>query len=506
MLYHDDLAFEDAEKLFDQIKSSLHDEATMLKSMHVVEDDLISKGRELSRRLLQGYLSNCGNGDIGKEVITSKNVRLTHKRLLPRTIHTFFGSVTLHRIGYSNRVHSTIYPLDAFLNLPSTSFSYPLQKFLIKEVAKGSIDDALQLVYEITGVNISKGKAIKLIDASACDFDHFYDEKTRVIPDVSSIPLMILTTDGKGIVMRPEDLREATKKRREKTKHKHKTRLSKGEKRNAKRMAQVASIYYIDRFIRNPKDVFDECYRRKVNIQRPKPMAKRIWASVEKDATDVIDTLVMEAKQRDPFHKKEWIVLVDGQDYQIEQIEAALERHQVQATIVLDIVHAIEYLWKAAHQFFEEGSWECERWVESKLEQILEKGGSKTACSIRMSAAKRLIKDKDKEKIKIIEKSATYIADRSIYTRYNDYLKKGYPIGTGVIEGACRYLVKDRMDITGARWRLTGAEAVLKIRSLLKSQDFEEYWNYHIDQEYQRNHVAKFSNLLEILKSCVVKK
>lgn len=499
MLYPDDIAFEEAKNLFDQIKTRLYDEATMLKNMHFVEDELINKGRELSRRLLQGYLSHCGNGNIGKDVISSKNVRLTHKRLVPRTIHTFFGSVILHRIGYSNRTHSTIYPLDAFLNLPSTSFSYPLQKLLIRETAKGSIDDALQLVYEITGVKNRSGKAIELLEASACDFDRFYEEKTKITLDTSSIPLIVLTTDGKGVVMRSEGLRESTKKRFDSNQHKHKTRLSKGEKRNAKRMAQVASIYYINRFIRNPKDVFDESCRRKVNIQRSQPVAKRLWASVEKDAADVIDTLVMEAKRRDPDQKKEWIVLVDGQNYQIKQIEAALKRHQAQATIVLDIVHALEYLWKAAHQFFEEGSWECERWVESKLEQMLEKGGRKTACSIRMSMAKRLIKDK--EKSKIVEKSATYLADRSIYTRYNDYLKKGYPIGTGVIEGFLRYLVKDRMDITGARWGLTGAEAVLKIRSILKSQDFNEYWNYHIDQEYQRNHVAKFSNLLEILQS-----
>ncbi len=110
----------------------------------------------------------------------------------------------------------------------------------------------------------------------------------------------------------------------------------------------------------------------------------------------MIDTLVMEAKRRDPDRSKEWIVLVDGQNYQIKQIEAALKRHQAQALIVLDIVHALEYLWKAAHQFFEEGSWECERWVESKLEQMLEKGGRKTACSIRMSMAKRLRKDFEK--------------------------------------------------------------------------------------------------------------
>ena len=114
-----------------------------------------------------------------------------------------------------------------------------------------------------------------------------------------------------------------------------------------------------------------------------------------------------------------------------------------------------------------------------------------------MSATKRLPKDKKK----IVEKTANYVAERAEYTNYCYYLKKGYPIGTGVIEGTCRFLVKDRMDITGARWGLAGAEAVLKLRSILKSQDLDEYWDYHLLQEYQRNHLTKFSNLPEILRS-----
>ncbi len=114
-----------------------------------------------------------------------------------------------------------------------------------------------------------------------------------------------------------------------------------------------------------------------------------------------------------------------------------------------------------------------------------------------MSAAKRLSEDKKE----IVEKSARYIAERAAYTNYQKYLKKGYPIGTGVIEGACRYLVKDRMDITGARWGLDGAEAVLKLRSILKSHDLDEYWNYHLAQEYQRNHLVKFYNLPKLLQA-----
>jgi len=401
MLHHSGIGFFEAEEFFGQIRDDTRDEAGMLKSLHLVENGLRNKGRELSRRLLQGYLNNCGDGDVGSKVITSTNLKLTHKRLMPRSIQTFFGTVVLHRVGYSTRGHPSIYPMDAFLELPLSSVSYPLQKFLINEVAKGSIEEALQLVYEITGVTISKGKAMELIQSSAEDFDSFYQTKGRPTT-TRNCPLMVLTTDAKGIVMRPEGLRENTKKRRLLMENKPKTRRSKGEKRNAKRMAPVASIYYIDRFIRHPKDVFDECSRHQARLRRPKPVAKRLWASVEKDAAEVIDLLVVQAVKRDPDQNKEWVVLIDGQEYQIEQIKAALKRQQVQATIVLDIVHVIEYLWKAAHKFFPEGSWQCERWVESKLQMILEKGGRKTAGSIRMSAAKSLPKDQDE----VVAKSA----------------------------------------------------------------------------------------------------
>ena len=71
-------------------------------------------------------------------------------------------------------------------------------------------------------------------------------------------------------------------------------------------------------------------------------------------------------------------------------------------------------------------------------------------------------------------------------------MAKGYPIATGVIEGACRYLVKDRMEITGARWGLEGGEAVLKLRALAINGDLDAYWEFHETQEYQRNYQAKF--------------
>ena len=154
----------------------------------------------------------------------------------------------------------------------------------------------------MTGVTISKGKAMALIQNSASDFDSFYDNKSTVTT-TPNCPLMVLTTAALGIVMRPEGYRYGTKKRRLslENKHKHKTPIEKGENFSAKRMAQVASIYDIDRLAQNPKEVFDECFRYQANLRRPKPVAKRLWASVEKDAAEVIELLVMKGGQKRSF-------------------------------------------------------------------------------------------------------------------------------------------------------------------------------------------------------------
>jgi hypothetical protein len=198
-----------------------------------------------------------------------------------------------------------------------------------------------------------------------------------------------------------------------------------------------------------------------------------------------------EAHKRDPKHKKDWVILVDGQKHQMRLVRSIIRKEQTAAVIIVDIIHVIEYLWQAARVFYEETSNECERWVEDKLVQILNSRAGKVAGSMRMSAAKAKL---TKEQRKVVEISARYIAKLKHYMNYQEYLKQGYPIATGVIEGACRYLVKDRMDITGARWSLSGAEAVLKLRSMVTSGDFDDYWTFHLKQEHLRNHLSKLAD------------
>ena len=94
---------------------------------------------------------------------------------------------------------------------------------------------------------------------------------------------------------------------------------------------------------------------------------------------------------------------------------------------------------------------------------------------------------------KAVEKCAGYLCKYADHLRYAEYIEAGFPIGTGVVEGACRHLVKDRMDITGARWSLDGAEAVLRLRALRASGDFDEYWAFHVRRELERNHLDRYA-------------
>ena len=88
---------------------------------------------------------------------------------------------------------------------------------------------------------------------------------------------------------------------------------------------------------------------------------------------------------------------------------------------------------------------------------------------------------------------ADYLIAKSKYLDYAGALRKGWPIATGVIEGACRHLVADRLDVTGARWGLEGAEAVLKLRSIRSNDDFPSYWAYHLAQKRRRVHESGYA-------------
>ena len=321
----------------------------------------------------------------------------------------------------------------------------------------------------------------------------------------------MLTFDGKGVVLHREDLREATRRAAERRRRQREqlspfNRLQPGEKKHAKRMATVAAVYAVAPFVRSPEEflqslmprqpgdkTLDKTQARKARTSavRPRPVAKRVWASLEREPAEVIAEAMLEAERHDPERVKRWVVLVDGAETQLDLVEAGAAAYGVDVTVVLDIIHVVEYVWKAAHVFHREGSPELACWAWTRVRDILEGKASRVAASMRRAAT---VAGLSRDTRKPVDTCADYLLKYAPYLHYDRYLAAGYPIATGVIEGACRHLVRDRMERTGARWRLVGAEAVLKLRALRASGDFDAYWDFHEAREYERNHAQRYAD------------
>ena len=484
------LPFSEAEAKFAELVGRLQSAQAQRMTHSELERELEEKGRELLRTLLQAHLDTRGSGEASEPVVDASGEERKTKRLHERDLATVFGTVEVRRLGYGAEGADSLHPLDGELNLPRELYSHELRRRAAEEVAKGSYDEAVATLARYTGSAVPKRQVEELVVRAAQDFDAFYAQKSTQ-PEASG-SLLVLSFDGKGVAMRREDLRPATRKAAEKCQHRLSKRLSKGEKRNAKRMATVAAVYTVAPFVRTPEQVAGTLAP--IHIvdpqKRPRPEAKRVWASLEKEPEKVIEQAFVEANRRDPERNKRWVALVDGDPHQLRLLHSIQRRHGVELTVVLDLIHVVEYLWKAAFVFCAEATRELEDWVSERLLKILQGRACDVAAGIRRSATLRGLDPKQRE---AADTAADYLLRHTAYLRYHQYLAAGLPIATGVIEGACRHLVKDRMELAGARWGLAGAEAVLRLRALRSSGDFDDYWRFHEAQEHQRNHAALYT-------------
>jgi len=458
--------------------------------------------RKIAREALEAKMNMIGRLEPETVVKGSDGVERPRKKLLERTVGTKFGDVTFKRWGFSTGKGESLFPADGHLNLAPEKYTHEVGRIVSEDVSRSSYDDALEVLSQRTAATVPKRQGLELANRAATDFVDFYETQTAKPVDSSqaSGSLLVVTTDGKGVVMRPEGLRAATRKASEKAQNKLNKRLSPGEKKDRKRMAQVASVYTIAPHIRTAEEIVG-CHPAIEGAEEkqkpPKPENKRVWASLEREPEQVVREMFEEARTRDPLKEKQLVALVDGNEKQLRLLKEEGAALGVPLIVIIDIIHVIEYLWKAAHCFYKEGDPLCEQFVSDRLLRILKGQSSQVAKGMRKMATDRRFSETQR---KAVDKCASYLQKYKDYLHYDEYLAKGLPIATGVIEGACRYLVKDRMDITGARWSLPGAEAVLKLRSLRVSGDFDTYWSYHEKKEQERNHSSKYENGLPPLK------
>lgn len=484
--------FAAARRCVEELITELESPGTASLTHAELETLISNRGREVLRQLLQGHLELRFLREHPEDKLVGKDgIERAHRRVHQRQLMTLFGPVTIERIGYGARGSDSLHPFDRELNLPKELYSHGLRRIAAQEATRGSFDETVTAIERATGDAVPKRQVEELTQRAAADFDAFYQRGSGKPPEPTP-DLLILSLDGKGIVMRAQDLREATKKAAEEEQHKLRHRLSPGEKANRKRMATVAAVYDIEPVARTSTDVVASDLRPLHSAQasqRPRARNKRVWASVAKSPKEVTQEVFAEAQWRDPEHKRQWVALVDGDQHQIERVRQQASQSGARIELVLDFIHVLEYLWAAAWCFFAKGDAEADRWVEERALLLLEGLSSDVAAGMRRSATKRGLTP---EQRKGVDACANYLLGHKEMLQYHRYLAQGFPIATGVIEGACRHLVKDRMDLTGARWSLEGAEAVLRLRSLRSSGDLETYWSFHLAQERKRNHLSLY--------------
>lgn len=475
---------------FGKIRDFLAGQAAVALEHSELESYVRTEGFELLRLLLQDHFDLRASTEARVDCVSDvagvehRAVEAGHERPLA----TVVGTVIVGRLAYRRRGRTNLYPADAALNLPDELHSHGLRALCAIESARGSFEQAADAVRRATGVSIGKRQVEELTQRAAVDFEAFYEEASRAATDSGDV--LVLSVDGKGIVMRPDALRPATAKAAGKATSKLKTRLSKGEKRNRKRIAEVGAVYDATPVPRATSDIIgptDDADK----LDGPKAKNKWLTASVADDASQVISAVFDEACRRDPTHARTWVALVDGANHQIDCIEAEAARREIEVHIVVDCVHVLEYLWSAAWSFFAEGDPAAEEWVAEKATAVLEGKASTVAAAIRRKATCLGLDARSRANA---DTCADYLLAKQNYLDYPRALAEGWPIATGVIEGAVRHLVKDRMDVTGARWGLQGAEAVLKLRALRSNGDFESYFKFHVDRERQRVHETRYAS------------
>ena len=408
-----------------------------------------------------------------------------------RPLASVFGEVTVSRLADRQRGQENLYGADGLLNLPVERASHGVRRMAAIEAAAGSFAHVTGQARERTGLALGKRQVEEVAVRAAADFDQFSAEWVSAACEQQhgEEDVLVLWADGKGIVMRSEALREATARAAHRASPKLTTRLSRGEKSGRKRIAEVGAVYEIEPAPRTAEDVLAPTKEKVL----PAPRAKHKWltASVVQDAATVVADIFNEAQRRDPDQQHQWVALVDGNNHQIDRITAEARKRKVKVAIVVDLVHVLEYLWGAAWCFFKEGDPAAEQWVHEKALAVLEGKAGIVAAAIRRKATLLGLPDDKRAKA---DRAADYLLNKRRYLDYPTALENGWPIATGVIEGACRHLIKDRMDITGARWGLQGAEAILKLRALISNNDFDNYWEYHLAQERHRNHDLRYAN------------
>ena len=437
-----------------------------------MENDLFGGLLSLGLTLMRQFVAQHGTGDAGPVLDTAAAPWKRLENLHARRYVSIFGELTIDRTVYGTRDQQKIQavPLDAQLGLPDGDFSYLLQAWLQERCLDTDYAGAVQGLAAILRLHPSVRSVEHMTRQMAADVPNFQVQQPLPAA-VEAAELLIATADHKGVPMVPRDRPAAD-------------RDEESDHPGVKRAACAGAVYTTARFVRTADDVLDEVRRQERAADRPPPQGKVVWAEMRQEVDGeersgrevVLANICAELDRRDPTETQPAIVLCDGERALWTTILAMLTRPVV---AILDLWHALTYLWLAAKVFHGTKPAQ-EKFVTARLRMLLEgKVGGVIKGLKHMGTQQALAGEKKRTLAKVVG----YLERNRDHMQYDQYLRAGYPIGSGVIEGACRHVIKDRMERAGMLWTLDGASALLRLRVVHTNDHWDEYQEYRIGRE-----------------------
>jgi hypothetical protein len=457
---------------------------------HEAEKGIFKRLLPIGLAAMKLYFAQRGTGDVGPAITQADGEMLPREKLLRgRDYFSIFGKFKVARTCYRTPGEPGLFPLDAQVNLPERCYSYFLQEWMTVFAVEHPFKESAGFFAQLFDLDIAESVLMEVAKEAPQDYEVFYAQRPLSAEDTEGA-LLVVSFDGKGVPMIKE---EAAKL---------KAKLGTGEKRQKKKEALVGVSYTVDPKPRAPEALAEllidpeaaRARRQRADMTDDTPRAQQVrrLASLVRTKQAVMELIKADAEHRDPQHRKPLVVLLDGA-LGLWRLATKLFKPWKRVTFVLDIMHVVGYLWSAANALFAEGSKAGKRWVQEKLTEILRGRVGYVIGGLRQILTKQRLRKSGRE---TLAKVITFFHNHRRWMQYDAYLAAGLPVGTGVVESACGSVVKHRMEGEGKRWSLTGAEAILTLRSLKKSHDndLRDYWKFRARQMRGRlyGHKSKY--------------
>lgn len=471
-------------KSFEEIANYFSNEA-MNQSLHDVESHLFKSLLKLGGILLNSFLVQKGNGE--KDfLVNASGEKLPLHSVKERKYLSIFGDIKISRAYFWKSGEQGIFPLDAELNLPAQEYSYLLNKWIQSRVTEEPYQQAIESICDLLDLKVAKRTVQQITSNASQEVENFYIQKRNFEDEGSHL---VAQVDCKGVIMIPKERSEVASKEES-------IRRAKGvSKKGIRRDAVVTADFSIDPISRTPEELLEglmlinsdrkkektEAKMKKTRNLKNKQVAATMFGK-EKAFKDLADRL----ESRDPQGKKPIFILIDGAPSLEKGFKKEFQKRGWKSRVqgyCLDIVHATEYLWDASTALYGETSPQRIYWVRSALLKVL---NSKVKTVLRELNKKIISGTLSDFVVRRLTRTITYFENHKHMMDYKRYLKEGYPIASGAIEGACNTLVKDRTDRSGMQWTKRGAGSVINLRSVKCNKDWNEYWDYYIEKQAQK--------------------